>query len=151
MASERSLTFKVVKIFLVLISVLNIIGSFYVGSASSKIIGFRQQFNDTHNPYRLKRMQLSIWWFITVCTLALQDFTALVGIFGAFKESYELTFTYSLISCGVLVLNLANPSLLPTIVGPVCVAIVLIVAFIFSRYLKKIQYNMTSAKSKSPA
>jgi hypothetical protein len=55
------------------------------------------------------------------------------------------------LSLGVLILNLINPGLLPTIVGPILVAIVTIVALVFSRYLKNIQYNITSSKSKSSA
>jgi len=121
-----------------------------VGSASSRIIDYYHMKN-ANNPYSLKSMQLSIWWFISVVTLALQDFSALVGVVGAYKESYELTFTYSLITLGVLVLNLVNPSLLPTIIGPIFDALVMVFAFVFSRYLKKIQYNVASTKSKASA
>jgi len=127
-----------------------IIGSFYVGIASSKVVGTAQYYQK-ENPYRLQSLKFSFWWFIAVVTLALQDFSALVGIVGAYKESYELTLSYSLLSLGVLILNLINPMLLVTIVGPIFVAIVMIVAFVFSRYLKNIQYNITSSKSKSSA
>jgi hypothetical protein len=72
-----------------------IIGSFYVGIVSSKIIGGAQKMSSGKNPNRLRVLQLSFWWFITVMTLALQDFSALVGIVGAYKNSYELTLTYS--------------------------------------------------------
>jgi uncharacterized membrane protein len=93
MASGKALS--TAKYFLYLLSALMIIGSFYVGIASSKIIGRAQHISSTENPYRLRNLQLSVWWFITVVTLALQDFSALVGIVGAYKESYELTLTYS--------------------------------------------------------
>jgi hypothetical protein len=94
MASGKGISFSIAKYFLYLLSVLMIIGSFYVGITSSKLVGAAQYYQK-ENPYRLQSLKFSFWWFIAVVTLALQDFSALVGIAGAYKESYELTLTYS--------------------------------------------------------
>jgi hypothetical protein len=165
MAKRNGLVITIFKYTIIIITVLMVLASIYVGTVSSKLIGLAQQqtlikynfrgnvscgdekdhFN-VYNCYNLPYVNLSFWWFIAVLTLALQDVSAIVGIIATYRESYGLTISYSALMAGVLLLNLINSSLLYTIVGPVFNALLMIIVFVYSRYLKNNQYNIAAKK-----
>lgn len=124
-------------------------GSLYVGYASWNVFK-RMEAGVKDDPYRLKYQEVHIWRFITIVTIGLQDATAIfVGALGAYQENYELMVTYALITAIVFVLNLVNTTLLKTIVSPVFSGAVFLIAFIFSRYLKRSNYEINDKKNRS--
>ena len=148
MASDRTVSFVVMKNFLLLLSFFLLAGSIYVSYASWKTLN-KQQLSISGNFYGFEYQILAIWRFITVVSIGLQDFTALFGIFGTYTESYEITLTYAIVMTIVFVMNLFNPSLLPTIVGPVFAVCVAIIAFVFSRFLKNIAYEINDKRTQN--
>ena len=148
MASNRTVSFVVVKNFLLLVSFFLLAGSIYVSYASWKSLDLFE-LKVSQNYYGLQYQGVNIWRFITVVTIALQDFSALFGIFGTYTESFEITLTYAIIMAVVFVLNLINPSLMPTIVGPVFAVCVSIIAFIFTRFLRNVEYEINDKRAMS--
>ena len=146
MASNRTVSFIVVKNFLLLLSFLMLAGSIYVSYASWKALNVKVFENDKLGN-RLEDQQLNIWRFITVVTIALQDFTALMGIMGIYKENYELTLTYAITTAIVFIMNLFNEYLKNTIAGPVFVIAVSFVASIFTVLLRSIKYEINDKRS----
>ena len=147
--TDRTVSFLVVKNFLLLLTLLMLFGSLWVGYASWRTYR-KLELSVANDPYRLQYQEIHIWRFITVVTLCLQDATGVfVGVIGAYKESYELTLSYTIITATVFVLNLVIPALRNTIVGPVFSAAVAVIAFLFTRCLRRTAYEIGDKKNRS--